>query len=160
MYENDIKKDSYYLIKKFNENGKEVTNMQIQKLMYFVEAYYMNEKDSTELYACNFNAWAFGPVSIPLYKEFREFGKNPIKLTKEQEAEGNNITSDMKNMLNYIYEVFKDLSAIQLMELTHISGSPWRKVWENNGNKVSYGANTYIDKLETKEWFKNNFIEE
>ncbi len=159
MYENDIKKDAYYLINKFKKDDKEVTNMQIQKLMYFTEAYYMNLTNAEELYNCNFNAWAFGPVSIPLYKEFRNFGKNPITLTEEQEKQGKEISQDKKTLLNYIYEIFGNLSGIQLMKLTHIPNSPWSNVWERNGNKVSYGANTYIDKIETRDWFRREFIE-
>lgn len=38
-----------------------------------------------------------------------------------------------------------------------MSGSPWKEVWERNGRKVGYGANTYIDKIKTKEWFKDVF---
>ena len=39
---NDIIKDAYYLITKFNNDGRDITNLQVQKLMYFFEAYYMN----------------------------------------------------------------------------------------------------------------------
>ena len=92
MYENDIIKDAYYLINRFNKDGKDVTNMQIQKLMYFFEAYYMNiHKEIDELYECKFNAWAFGPVAIPLYKEFKKFGNEPIKLSSENIEEGEKI---------------------------------------------------------------------
>ena len=45
--ENDIRYDAYYLIHKFNENGIEVSNMQIQKLMYFFEAVISKHKKSS-----------------------------------------------------------------------------------------------------------------
>ena len=41
--------------------------------MYFFEAYYMCEHDVEQLYECNFNAWMFGPVAIPLHKEYKAF---------------------------------------------------------------------------------------
>ena len=147
MYENDIIKDAYYLINRFNKDGKDVTNMQIQKLMYFFEAYYMNiHKEIDELYECKFNAWAFGPVAIPLYKEFKKFGNEPIKLSSENIEEGEKISDEKKKILNRIYNAFKDVSAIRLVDLTHMSGSPWSKVWERNGKKVGFGADTYINK--------------
>lgn len=158
MYENDIIQDAYYLINKFNESGRSVTNMQIQKLMYFFEAYYMNLNDNVEcLYQCNFNAWAFGPVAIPLYTKFRKFGNNPIELTKENIEEGNKIDAEKKKLLDNIFLTFKDFKAIDLVKITHMSNSPWERVWNKNGKKVGYGANTYIDKNETKKWFGELF---
>lgn len=159
MYEHNIITDAYYLINKFNANGKQVTNMQIQKLMYFFEAYYMIIHDGEEkLYECNFNAWAFGPVAIPLYKEFRSFGNNAIVLTDKNIEESNCIPKEKKELLDTIYDAFENKTAIELVEYTHRPDSPWSKVWKENGEKVGYGANTYIDKMETKEWFKDVFI--
>lgn len=156
-YKDNIKQDAYYLINKFNENGKEVTNLQIQKLMYFFEAYYMNVYDTDRLYECNFSAWAFGPVAIPLYKEFKKFGNTNIILTEENRKCAEKISDKKKNLLDNIYEVFKDISAMTLVSFTHMDGSPWKTVWDRNGGKVGYGADTYISKKETKEWFENVF---
>lgn len=157
-YENNIVHDAYYLIKKFNDNNREVTNMQIQKLMYFFEAYYMNiHKDIDRLYDCNFNAWAFGPVAIPLYKEFKKFGNNKIELTKDNKEVGEKISKEKKEMLDIIFNVFKNVPAMRLVEFTHMPDSPWNEVWENNGRKVGYGANTHIDKIKTRDWFRQTF---
>lgn len=156
--ENNIVYDSYYLINLFNEYGKEVTQLHIQKLMYFFEAYYMNEKNTDKLYDCNFNAWMFGPVAIPLYKKYKEFGEYPIKITKDDMNMGNTIEKDKKEMLDELFKVFKDMSATQLVNLTHMSDSPWFTKWSENGRKVVYGEKSYIDKIETKNWFRKHFI--
>ena len=157
-HENNIVFDAYYLINRFNQNGYEVTNLQIQKLMYFFEAYYMNiYQDVDKLYECNFNAWAFGPVAIPLYTEFKKFGNNPIKLTDKNISDGDSISESKKKLLDNIYNAFKDIPSMTLVEITHMSDSPWDEVWKSNGKKVGYGANTYIDKIKTKEWFGNIF---
>lgn len=156
--ENNIVYDAYYLIKKFNDNNMNVSNLQIQKLMYFFEAYYMNVyEDVDKLYECNFNAWAFGPVAIPLYKEFRKFGNGDIVLTEQNKKDGNCISDEKKKLLDDIYEAFKGISANNLVRYTHMKDSPWDIVWKRNGGKVGYGANTYIDKSETKKWFRENF---
>lgn len=161
MYENNIIYDAYYLINKFNQNGLDVSNLQIQKLMYFFEAYYMTIHDDTDkLYDCNFNAWAFGPVAIPLYTEFRKFGSGPIVLTEENKKCGNSITDEKKKLLDNMYKAFKNIPSMELVKLTHMSGSPWDVVWKRNGQKVGYGANTYIDKIETRDWFKKTFGKE
>lgn len=154
---NDIIKDAYYLISKFLDDGKNITNLQVQKLMYFFEAYYMNVYNVEKVYDCNFCAWAFGPVAIPLYKEFKKFGNDCIELTEEEKKEGKNIPAESKKLLDIIYNVFKNESAMRLVELTHRQDSPWTEVWDKNGKKVGYGDNTYIDKEKTKVWFRNTF---
>lgn len=159
-HENNIVYDSYYLVKLFMENKKEITQLHIQKLMYFFEAYYMNEKDCDKLYDCNFNAWAFGPVAIPLYREYKNFSEFPITLTEEKIEIGKNISKDKKKMLDEIYNVFGKLSASKLVDLTHMTGSPWYNKWIENNKRIVYGSASYIDKAETKKWFKEHFIED
>lgn len=156
-YENNIVYDAYYLIKKFNDTGKNVTQLQIQKLMYFFEAYYMNIYKVDKLYDCNFCAWAYGPVAIPLYQKLKRFGNGNIELTKQNKIDAENISEEKKNLLDNIYNVFKEVPAMRLVEFTHMSGSPWKEVWEKNGRKVGYGADTYIDKIKSRDWFKNVF---
>ena len=48
---------------------------------------------------------------------------------------------------------------MNLVKITHMPDSPWEKVWKKNGEKVGYGANTYIDKIKSRDWFKNVFIQ-
>jgi len=156
--ENNIIHDSYYLIKLFLTDNKKITQLHIQKLMYFFEAYYMNEKDVDKLYDCNFNAWAFGPVAIPLYKEYKNFGEFPITLTEEKIKIADSIVKNKKDMLKELYRVFGELTASQLVNLTHMTNSPWYNKWIENDKKIVYGADSYIDKAETKKWFRENFI--
>ena len=154
---NDIVKDAYYLITKFNNAGKDITNLQVQKLMYFFEAYYMNVYNVDKVYDCSFCAWAFGPVAIPLYKKFKKFGNDKIELNDEEIAEGNTISTKSKSLLDIIYNAFKETSPMRLVELTHMPDSPWTEVWEKNGKKVGYGDNTHIDKEKSKTWFRKTF---
>lgn len=81
---NNIVKDAYYLVNLFKENGKAVTQLHIQKLMFLVEAFYMCVMDKPYLYECEYKAWNFGPVAIPLYKRFKAYGKDEIVLNDEE----------------------------------------------------------------------------
>ena len=155
---NNIVNDSYYLVNLFVNDEKEVTQLQIQKLMYFFEAYYMNVKNTDKLYDCNFNAWMFGPVAIPLYSEYKNFGEFPIVLTEEKTNLGYKISEEKKSLLQELYKVFGKLTANQLVNLTHQIGSPWYNKWQENNRRVVYGEASYIDKEATKKWFKEKFI--
>lgn len=156
---NDIVHDSYYLINLFANDKKRVTQLQVQKLMYFFEAFYMNLKDVDSLYECPFKAWAFGPVAIPLYKRYKNLGDSDIVLTSEEQKIGNSINNEKKKILEEIYNVFgQRLTAMQLVNYTHLKDSPWDKKWNENNKKVIYGDKSNIDKLETKKWFKEIFL--
>ena len=157
-HENDIVQDAYYLISLFNKDGKEVTQLQVQKIMYFFEAYFMCVKNKEKLYDCSFNAWAFGPVSIPLYQDLKKFGDANIVLNAEQLEFSKKITDDKKKMLEYIYTVFGDIPAMSLVQLTHRKDSPWYSKWKENNEKVVYGSGSYISKEQTKKWFRDIFL--
>ena len=158
-FKDDIVYDSYYLINLFTNDNMNVTQLQVQKLMYFFEAYYMNLKDVDFLYECPFKAWAFGPVAIPLYQRYKSLGSSNIVLTNEEQKTGNSINSEKKEILKEIYDVFgKRLNAMELVNYTHLKDSPWDKKWNENNKKVIYGDKSNIDKLETKKWFKEIFL--
>ena len=50
ILEDNIVTDSYYLINLFANDNKKVTQLHIQKLMYFFEAFYMCIKNTDSLY--------------------------------------------------------------------------------------------------------------
>lgn len=144
--ENDIVKDAYYLVNLFKNNEQPVTQIHIQKLMFLFEAYYMNMKDVPYLYECEFKAWNFGPVAVPLYKRFKVYGKNEIELTDEETEQGNSISKEKKKMMQELYQVFKGFSAMELVRFTHAESSPWKEAW----NQEEYSV---ISKERIKQWF-------
>ena len=83
--ENDIIQDSYYLINLFHKDNKVITQLHVQKLMFLFEAYYMNVTNENKLYDCGYKAWNFGPVAPRLYKRYKNYGKDDIQLSKEDE---------------------------------------------------------------------------
>lgn len=151
---NDIIKDAYYLINLYHKNGKKITQLHIQKLMFLFEAYYMNKYDVDKLYDCNYQAWDFGPVVIHLHKKFKKYGREDVKLTDEEIEIGNSIAPDKKETMEEIYSLFGKFTAIQLVNFTHAKGSPWYVVWNNIGHYSD------IPKLQIKKWFEKYIVNE
>lgn len=144
--ENNIIYDAYYLIKLFNDEENPITQLQVQKLMFLFEAYYMNVKNVDKLYNCEYQAWNFGPVSTQLYKEFKKYGRNNIQLTDEQLKNANDIAEHKKQLINDIYNVFGNFNAMELVNFTHADGSPWKEAWDHK----EYST---INKEKMKTWF-------
>ena len=151
--ENDIIIDSYFLIKLFHDDGKEVTQIHVQKLMYLFEGYYMNVKDVNELYECSYQAWNLGPVASQLYNTFKKYGKNDIVLTEEEILKTEDIVEEKKKLLKDIYDAFKNFTTTDLIKFTHAVGSPWDVAWR-------YKEYSEINKEQLKEWFSKYIVDE
>lgn len=94
----------------------------------------------------------FGPVAPKLYQRYKDYGKYDISLTEEDIKEGNDISDEKKDVMDKLYNTFKDFSAMELVSFTHADDCPWKKAWtEKPYSKIS--------KKDMKEWFKK-YLEE
>lgn len=164
----DILENSYYLINLFVENKAKdkqnisITNLKLQKLMYFIEAYYMVENPSEdEFFSCPWSAWDYGPVNKVLYINYKKFGSMEISLSAEEMSIGENLPEINKKYIKRIYDLFGHFSAFDLVTLTHLNDSPWDKIYKSNktNNKYDFDKlnDSVIPKKETRDWFKVQF---
>ena len=136
------------LICKFNNAGKDITQLKLQKLLYFIESYYMATYDKDKLYNEEFYAWTYGPVCKEVYIKYKFFADTPIY---EQECEKIcEFNSNVVDSINDVYDLFGDLTSTQLIKLTHMKGSPWYE--------LPIDFDTVISKNNTKKWFKEVFL--
>ena len=110
-------------------------------------------------------AWNYAPVIPSLYYEFRESGKKPIPKGnysavfndyedeefggKTRKLESVPIVEDntlVLKILNAEWNHYKNYNGIQLSEITHKEGSPWR-------NAITKGLNTRLDDNDIKAFF-------
>ena len=144
--ERDVVKNSEYIISYYKINGKTITNLEVQKLAYFLEAIYMVYTDEEYLYNEEFSAWNFGPVNTKIYNQYKNFGSVPIELDHEVIINQNNL-----KFIQMLYELFKSFNATQLVNLSHIKGSPWYEIYSQYKGTIPRGK--MISKRKTKEWF-------
>ena len=131
-----------------NEKDYNISNLKLQKLLYFVQAYFLARKNK----ACfddEIQAWAFGPVVPRAYQEFKQYGGCNIP-TINDERIGNEIKecdfepSDEKD-IKEIVDVFSKYSASALVTLSH-QQDPWK-------NSYVKGENNKIDIQLIKDYF-------
>ena len=166
----NIIENSYYMVSLFSKKeldekirkNKNITNLKLQKLMYFVEAYYMvKNKDENYLYDTEWSAWDYGPVNKELYNHYKKFGSLDILLTDNQKSIGIDLPKENKEIIDKIYDLFGGLSAFDLVTLTHLDGSPWSSIYKRNRDSKEYDFekinNSQISKEKTREWFEERF---
>ena len=60
-------------------NGRTVTNLSLQKIVYFCHVWSLIELGKP-LIRHKFEAWEYGPVLPYLYREFKGFDRSPISI--------------------------------------------------------------------------------
>ena len=139
-----------YFLRKAREERKELTPMQVQKLVYLAHGWHL-AIEGEPLLDEQVEAWQYGPVIPSLYHEFKYCGARPIKHIPESQffPEGN-----LKPILDRVWEVYGDFSGSQLSTMTHKQGSPWHQVVreEYKGKNVPIG--TDIPRATIEEHFR------
>ena len=139
------------------DEGKQLTQMHVHKLIYFAHAAFLVLYNRS-LVGENFQAWPFGPVLVGLYREFRDFGKNPIdRFAEDSEGIKPQIDIDDTNALDVvkrIWEQFKGYKGWELSRFTHVEGSPWDANFEEGKSNTIPNddiLNFYKDKVKIED---------
>lgn len=128
-------KVSDFFIKQFSNTPEGITNLKLQKLLYF--AYVWNlTLNNTKLFDDIIEAWNYGPVIRNEYNRLKSFCRNPIP----NDAIETNIElmpEHIQGFLNTIwYSYGKRYSAGYLVDMTH-SHTPWRNAfYSKEGNQI------------------------
>ena len=125
---------SRYIIKRCNEINKSISNLKLQKLLYFVQAEFLVSKDKPCFYE-KIEAWDFGPVVPEVYRKYRIYGSASIPYIKG--IENGKILSDDQALINEIVDICSKYSAAMLVEVTHAQ-EPWKKAYKRYQNNTIY----------------------
>lgn len=111
-----------YIINKCFIEGSPVTNLRLQKLLYFVQGQvlrYLNRP----LFNDDFYAWAYGPVIPEIYFEFCGYAGAPIRRTYD------NIEIDLleSTIIDDTISRLAPYDDWQLVKISHEKGAPWDK---------------------------------
>lgn len=119
---------SNYICSTTADDGRTVTNLQLQKILYYIQGYFMRCLDSLAFDEDIYN-WQYGPVVPEAYFEYNVNLSNPINnidVTAANEF-GNSLRIDSKafNLLHKVLNKCLLYSARQLVSMTH-KEDPWK----------------------------------
>ncbi|MBD2771470.1 Panacea domain-containing protein [Iningainema tapete] len=135
-----------------NETGSYISNLKLQKLVYYAQAWYLAIY-GTPLFEEDFEAWVHGPVIPALYREYKSFGWQPI-LKDVQKPE---LSENIAHFLNEVAEVYFACDAYELERMTH-QEDPWIKA--RDGLSMDAPCNAIISKESMREYYKARVEEE
>lgn len=137
-----------HIINYSNEKDYGISNLKLQKILYFIQAYFLTNEKHTPCFDEKIEAWDFGPVVPEAYREYKQYGSGDIPSIKsyitmddsdiwslKRVAYKDDIIQDTdKDIINQIVDRFSDYSATDLVSLTHRQ-SPWIDAYSQNQNK-------------------------
>lgn len=109
------------------ERELQLTNMQLQKLVFFAHAWYLALTGKPLIYD-EVLAWPFGPVIRNLYNQLRHYGSGVV-MEKIPVADTPPTEQYIIQVLRRIVELYGNHTAGQLSRITHQPGSPWSITW-------------------------------
>lgn len=131
-----------FFLKIAQKEGRSLTPLKLIKLVCIAYGWALVTLDQA-LFREQIEAWDFGPVVPSLYHEFKIYRKSPIdRQAFEYDFEGNSTVPDVKDLevkavLTKVWEMYKQLSPAQLVDLTHKEGTPWSEARQSNQKYLS-----------------------
>lgn len=141
-----------YFIYVANETGSYLSNLKLQKLVYYAQAWHLALHE-VPLFDEDFEAWVHGPVIPSLYEKYRSFGWRPI-LT---DVPTPNFSESLQKFLQEVTEVYFSCDAFELEQMTH-----QEKPWLTARGELSKDApsRAIISKSSMRDYYKDRVQED
>ena len=138
-----------YVINYSNTSDYGISNLKLQKVLYFIQAYFLtNTSSHTPCFYQKIEAWDFGPVVPAAYHEYKQYGsgdipyissyikldENDIWNSERVDYDDTIIKECDKLMIEAVVDKFADYSATDLVTLTHRQ-APWKDAYVPHMNR-------------------------
>lgn len=117
-------------------DGREISNMMLQKLMYFAQGHSLGLRNQPIVDEAP-EAWTYGPVFPTVYHHFKAYGGSSIThpVSWYDPSQGMYVLpppiQDPEDwqMIEAVWDAYKDRSPIELSNMSHVKDGPWDKVY-------------------------------
>jgi Uncharacterized phage-associated protein len=118
---------SSYIIDYYDRTGRLVSNLKLQKLLYFVQAEFL-VATGHPCFSEVIEAWDFGPVVPAAFYEYSIYGAAFIPHKKMMGVASNHIESRHRKSIDNILETLSSYSSPHLVKIT-TEQSPWKQAY-------------------------------
>lgn len=132
----DALKVAKYVIARCNEQGYTISNLKLQKVLYFIQAQFLVATGNPCFYD-DIEAWDFGAVVPKVYYRYRVYGSASIPYLYEN-YQCPFATTFHKEMVDRVIEKCGKYSSATLVDIT-TKQTPWKEAWKkycNNKGQV------------------------
>ncbi|MBC7951661.1 MAG: SocA family protein [Rhodospirillaceae bacterium] len=113
-----------YILSKIDvEAGDSITNLKLQKLLYYVQGWHL-AVNGGGLFEDDVQAWPYGPVVPEIYHAFKMFGSGAILPTSDLKAAEGQLPETTRRLIDQVWERYGAMTGLELMRKTH-KEAPW-----------------------------------
>lgn len=128
------------------EEGDAITNLKLQKLMYYAQGFHLAVFDKP-LFPEKIYKWTHGPVVEDLYHEIKQYGSGPIPISSDLDF--SKFSEKVKELLAEIQNVFGQFSAWKLRNMTH-QEPPFLQTRDQGEITLSVMKDYFITQIKTE----------
>lgn len=110
-------------------DGEYITNMKLQKMLYFVQGLSLAIKGKP-VFKEALQAWLHGPVVKSVYSKYKVCGHDTI-----EDVEPVIVDEETSALLEFVYQRYGKYSASELRKITHAQ-SPYKKHYQESKNNI------------------------
>lgn len=133
-----------YIINRCIDLGHPISNLQLQKILYYVQGAYIKSTGGDVLFTDTMEAWQYGPVVPDVYYNYNSYSSSCI-MEKQDDVD---LKAFEIEIIDPVIIEKSKCSAWSLVEKTH-SEEPWINAYNR------YSGST-ITNDELRKWFINN----
>ncbi|MEF3048508.1 Panacea domain-containing protein [Pseudotabrizicola sp. L79] len=141
----DVRSVANIVLLRARELGLGVTNLHLNKSLFFIHVDYLRDFDKP-LVSAKIEAWEYGPVFREVYNQFKRYKKEPIGglakrvsyATGELVDAHDPIPEDTVRYVRELADLYLNVPAGLLVELSHATGGAWDRVW-SKGVEINAG---------------------
>lgn len=122
-----------YIIQRCNSQNKTISNLKLQKILYFVQAEFLVTKNQP-CFAEEIQAWDFGPVVPIVYQKYKVFGGANIPVLGKFKKD-TIISKYDQNLINDIMDECTQYPTSILVKITQHQ-TPWEKAYYTGVSNV------------------------
>mgnify|MGYP001636790098 CR=1 FL=1 len=132
-----------YIIRYCNDKNYAVSNLKLQKILYFIQAEFLVRKNRP-CFKEKVEAWPFGPVVPEVYHSYKGYGGGTV-LTQKKPSTA--ISETDQEIIIMMIKECQRYSNVELEEMTKRQ-TPWKQAYKAGENQV-------ISNESIKEFFKD-----
>lgn len=141
-----------YVVREFQEREDPVTNLKLQKLLYYIQGWYLGLY-GTPIFEDDFEAWVHGPVVPGVFQIYRDYRWNPIV----GEVTEPDLPKQVVAHIDEVLEIYGGDTGWSLEARTH-KERPWRKA--RGDLAADEPSNEIITKKSMKRFFEEEAADE
>ncbi len=146
----DLSDIAEYFIYLSNKDDRYMTSLKLQKLVYYAQAWNLvfNNK---RLFKDTIEAWIHGPAVYSLWKEYKEFGFEKIRVDISDDF---NFSEKTKEILDEVWDIYGGFDSRYLEELVH-----YERPWQDARGKFDCNETSHarITAVSMKKYYRNRY---